>query len=122
MRGPSFQHRSNLLVGVVDSQRSRVFNQGAKAILDRAFKAKTPIEVEEELAELRELMATIKAGELPAPIMVIDPSIDEIRVAEDEQAEAARPRVAWMTELVFDGHAIESSLRYNRPKSIDEEQ
>jgi hypothetical protein len=33
-------------------KRSRVFIQGAKAILDRAFKAKSAIEVEEELAEL----------------------------------------------------------------------
>jgi hypothetical protein len=93
----------------------------AKAVIDRALKAHVTIAVEEELAELRELMATIKAGELPAPILVVDPSNEEIRTAEDDQAESARLRVVWMTELGFDGHAIEESLRHNRPHSVEEE-
>lgn len=46
---------------------------------------------------------------------------EEIHKAEDDQAEASRLRVAWMTELGFDGHAIEVSLRYNRPQSVEEE-
>lgn len=111
------------LVDVVDDPNVDVTIRviAAKAVIDRALKTHVTIAVEEELAELRELMATIMAGALPAPIVVVNPSNEEIRMAEDDQAESARLRVAWMTELGFDGHAIEESLRHNRPQSVEEE-
>jgi ACT domain-containing protein len=111
------------LVDVVDDPNVDVTIRviAAKAVIDRALKAHVTIAVEEEQAELRELMATIKAGALPAPILVVDPSNEEIHMAEDEQAEASRLRVAWMTEVGFDGHQIADSLRFNRPQLVEEE-
>jgi hypothetical protein len=57
-------------------QRSQVFINGAKAIIDRAFKAKLAIEIEEEQAESRELMAQIKAN-------YVATSAEEPRIAKD---------------------------------------
>ncbi len=113
------------LVDVVDDPNVDVTIRviAAKAVIDRALKAHVTIAVEVELAELRELMATIKAGELTAPIIVAaGPTVEEMRMAADEQAEAARLRVAWMAKIGMDAHGIEQSLRYNRPQTVAEEQ
>lgn len=92
----------------------------AKGVLDRAFKAQSSIALEEELASMRILMDQLKT-EQPVTVIHGPPSVEEIHMAEDEQAEAARLRVCWMAEIGFDGHAIESSLRYNRPQTVEEE-
>ena len=41
---------------------------------------------------------------------------------ENDQAEAACLRVAWMAEIGMDARAISASLCYNRPQSVAEEQ
>jgi hypothetical protein len=62
--------------------RNQVFINGAKAILDRAFKAQTTIAVDEELAELRSLMAKLKAGAL-VNVIYVPALVEENRIAKD---------------------------------------
>jgi hypothetical protein len=63
-------------------KRSSVLIQGAKAILDRAFKAQTAIAAEEELAELRVLLAQLKAG-APVNVIYVPAPAEEPRIAKD---------------------------------------
>lgn len=93
----------------------------ASRILDKAFKAQSAIAVEEELSNLRTVMAALKAGQPPAP-PVIERPMAEIKLAADEQAEATRLRVAWMSEIGNSPEDIDNSLRYNRPQSVAEEE
>ncbi len=91
----------------------------ATRLIDRAFKAQGNIAVEEEMAELRTVMAGVKAAAAP----VIVEKVVEVKsgMTAQEQAEACRLRVEWMGEL---GHPLEditTSLRYNRPQSVEEE-
>ena len=92
----------------------------ASRILDKAFKAQTAVAVEEELEELRTVMNALKAGQPPAP-PVIERPIEEIKMAANEQAEATRLRVAWMSEIGNSAEEIDDSLRYNRPTNAAEE-
>ena len=115
-----------LLVDECDASRQSSIKRtplninAAKAVLDRAFKAQGVIAVEQELASLRALMDELQA--LPVPVAAAPaPSVEAIRMAENEQAEAFRLRVAWMTKAGMDGDAIESSLRTNRPQTVEEE-
>jgi hypothetical protein len=107
----------------------------AKGLLDRAFKAQGVIAVEEEMAEVRITLAKHMAGEEPGSGPEAGDELSahaddtlpfqqhgETPMAADDQIEAARLRVAWMTEIGMDGHAIEASLRYNRPQTVAEEQ
>lgn len=63
-------------------RRNQVFINRAKAILDLAFKARSAVAIEEELADLRALMDELKA---PAPVNEISggPSAKALRIAED---------------------------------------
>ena len=92
----------------------------ATRVLDLAFKAQGVIAVEAELAQLRAVMAELKAGQAP-PVIV--EKVVEVKsgMTVQDQAEAYRLRVEWMGEF---GHPLEditTSLRYNRPQSVEEE-
>jgi hypothetical protein len=63
----------------------------ATRVLDRAFKAQSAIAVEEELAELRELLATIKAGELPGATPSTMPLASSRRPASRPRRRSGRP-------------------------------
>ena len=116
---------AQVLVDELGEDRTESFAKitAATRLLDCAFKAQTAIAVEEELADLRALMEELKdLSAVAAPVNPPMTSMEAIRKAEDDQAEAARLRVAWMTKVGMDGDAIESSLRYNRPQTVEEEQ
>ena len=116
---------AQVLVDEIGENRTESFARilAATRLLDRAIKAQTVIAIEEELANLRNLVASLKENRAPAAAVIPHaPSQEEIRNALDEQAEAARLHVAWMAEFGMNGHDIDSSLRYNRPQSVAEEQ
>ena len=105
--------------GEATGEYSRI--RAATCLLDRAFKAQGVIAVEEELAEVRANMARLKAGAVAPPVIV--ERVVEVKsgMTAQEQAEACRLRMEWMGEL---GHPLEditTSLRYNRPQSVEEE-
>lgn len=113
------------LVGQMDESKdngSFFVIAAASRILQTAFKAQTAIQVEEELANLRTIMDAVKAGQAPAEPSFTDPPAAAIKLAADEQAEATRLRVAWMSEIGNSHEDIDQSLRYNRPTSVAEEQ
>jgi len=95
----------------------------AKGVLDRAFKVQDSIKVEEEMARLRAIVDAIKAGgSNPAPAPAQEAQRKPMVMTQEEQAEACRLRVAWLSALGHSPADIDTSLRYNRPHSVAEEQ
>ena len=102
-------------------ESSKVRLSAAKAVLDRAFKARNSVGMEEEVAGLRAIIEALEANTLPAAWETDEPERVP-PVVNNEQAEAALARAEWMGELGMPGDAIAYSLRYNRPQSLVEEQ
>ena len=95
-----------------------------RIVIDRVFKAQGSMAVEEELADLRRVVAAVKAGAAPAtaPVAEKPAEIRKSMMTEQETAEACRLRMMWMSEIGNSPQDIADSLRWNRPQSVAEEQ
>ena len=101
-------------------KRSPILVSAAGKLLANAFKARTSIGMEEEVAGLRAIIEALEAGQQPEAWQADEPE-NEPPVVNNEQAEAALARAEWMGDLGMPGDAIAYSLRYNRPQSLVEE-
>ena len=80
--------------------------------------------MEEELANLRRVVAEVKAGAAPAagPAAEKPAEVRKSMMTEHETAEACRLRMMWMSEIGNSAQDVAGSLRWNRPQSVAEEQ
>ena len=116
----STQRAAQVLADQLDSENAFVVGIAATRLIDRAFKARIAVGMEEEVAGLRDVIETLETGRQPAAWEAAELERVPI-VVDNEPADAAVARVEWMTLVGMDGAAIASSLRYNRPQSLAEE-
>lgn len=106
-------------MGPTRTESPTLINAATK-VIDRAFKAQEDVAARAELERLRAVINDIREGRDPWPE---EKRMGEIMMEKaNEQAEASRLRLAWMTEIGADPRDTEQSLRHNRPENAEEEQ